>query len=87
MTHLRLPGRTVAHLDASCGYVRGKATAEPLIAPAWDEVCERCRRRQERQRIADRAAHAAAVREQAREDARRDPDAVIEYLLARGRRG
>lgn len=83
---LRLPGRTVAHLDASCAYVRGKAVSEPLIAPAWDEVCQRCRRRLQRQRGADRAARAEAVRAAARAVCASDSEAVIEYVSALSRR-
>lgn len=84
---IRLPHRAVAHAYPDCGYVRGKAVVEPLVAPAWDEVCERCRRRQQRQRDADRAARAAAVREAAREDVRLRPDAVIEAVVTMSRRG
>lgn len=86
MTALRLP-RGVVHSDPACHHLRRKAACETLVPPAAGEVCRDCRKRADRRRDADRAAHEAAVRERAREEIARDPDAVIEYLLARGRSG
>jgi hypothetical protein len=78
---VRLPCGVV-HTDPGCWHIRGRTVQAECVPPSPGEVCRDCRRRQERRLAASRAAHEAAVRAQAREDVRRDPDAVIESVIA-----